>query len=272
MAPRTDGEARIVQTQVEEPPSSTEPGPRLARTLAEQAAATEAKAARRRRTIGIVIVLVGLAVAAYAAWSFFTADDSNERKVGKLTASHLDGEAGSKVAAPTSKGSGSAKPTTPASTGSASNGGGTSTATVPPVATKPHWPAVVAGRPTAFGKLNDAPPSSAGDLEDGLYVWTDFDGWHLWLVGGGSDDGATITADYEIAKFDGTGGSVDADAEGNLLTFSRGSADGDVVGVDFSPGIYTKTMVITVDGDLPMHLGKRAREAASYYGVALTTT
>ena len=254
-----------METDVDERGTDGEPGPRLARTLAEQAAATEARHARRRKVLGLAFVVVGITVAVVAAWSILTKDDNTERKVGKLAASHLGADAksgsGTKVASVTvAKGSGK---------GTSTKG---STTTVPTTAKKPHWPPAVAGRPVPFGGLNDAPPQSAGILEEGFYLWTDFDGWHLWQVGGASSDGVTITADYAIAKADPTGGSVDATADGNLLTFARGSASERVVGVDFSPGIYTKTMVVTVNGDLPLHLGRRPTKAPSYYGLALTTS
>ena len=258
-----------METDVDERDADSEPGPRLARTLAEQAAAAEASHARRRKLLGLAFVVIGIAVAVVAAWSILTKDDNTERKVGKLAASHLGADAtsgsGTKVASVTvAKGSGK---------GSSTKGSGKgSSTTIPTTAKKPHWPPVVAGRPKAFGKLDDPPPSDAGKLADGYYLWTDFDGWHLWQVGGGSNDGATITADYAIAKADPTGGSVDATIDGNLLTFARGGASERVVGVDFSPGIYTKTMVVSVKGDLPLHVGRRPTKAPSYYGVALTTS
>lgn len=267
-----------METQVEEPGTDAEPGPRLARTLAEQAAAAEAKAARRRRAVGIVIVVVGLAVAAYAAWSAFASDGSSERKVGKLTASHLDGDPTSKVASSAPKGTGSSSSTGSksgnAGTSGTSGGTGTSATTEPgkPAPGTRHWPAAVYGRPKAFGARGDAPPASAGSLDPGYYVWSDFDGFHVWLVGGSDADAVTVTMDDPYNKAEAVGGSVDLTTAKNSFTLRRGSASEEVVGVDFSPGFYAKNIIVAVDGDLQLHTGSRAYKAQPYYGMRLETT
>ena len=266
-----DGEVAVVEIDVGEPELPSEPGPRLARTLAEQDAAA-AKQAKVRRVVGVSLLVVGLLVAALAARSVLTGDDTTEQRVGRLTASKLGDEATATTT--TRKGGGSTKvssATTPPKTGAGNTGdtggdqpsGGTDAA--------PAWPTAVSGRPPALGRQGEPPPADAGDLEDGYYLWQDFNGWHLWLVGGSDADQVSITADSEVAKADPAGGDVSIDRSGNAFTFSRGSAGAEVVGVDFNPGYYAKTFVVTVDGDLPLHIGARRWKAPAYYGVQKST-
>ena len=116
--------------------------------------------------------------------------------------------------------------------------------------TKAQWPAGVTGRPKAFGALGDPPPAESGDLPEGFYLWSGFDGWHVWLVGGGEGDRVTITSDDAISKAEPTGGPADVQVFGNTFALQRGSATERVVGADFNPGYYAKNMIITLDGEL----------------------
>lgn len=240
-----------------------EPGPRLARTLAEQAAAAEASRTRLRRVLGASFMAIGLAIAALAAWSVLRPDPAPERKVGKLTSSNLTGTTAPKSG--TSSGSGSK--TTPTATGSAPASTPPTTAATAPTG-KAVWPGAARGRPAAFGRDGDAPPASAGDLEDGFYLWEDFKGWHLWLVGGtGSDASAELVVDQDIPRADPVGGSPAVSSTGNHITVARGSESAAVTGVDFSVGFYAKTMVVTITGDLPLHIGMKAKPTTSILGL-----
>jgi hypothetical protein len=221
-----------------------EPGPRLTQTLAEQA---EQARLRRRRIVGIGIVLVGVAVAIAA----FTGAAGGKKK---------KDDAASKPGA-------KAVTTTTATTVAVTTPNGK---TVPQVtlAAQPRWPSEIQGRPVAFGgtKADPAAAKTTG-LEDGFYLWEGFDGWHVWEIGGGADDRITITADSEIAKADGIGGTVAVDKAGNHFTFSRGSAAGKVVGVEFNPGYYANTIVVSVEGKLRVHVGPHRWVRPNYYGI-----
>lgn len=231
-----------METQLDEGAPPTEPGPRLARTLAEQRR-------RRRRRIAVSAAVVAVALlGGGTAWALLHDDGAGGGpQVGTLI--------GSEAA------DGGKKSTTTAA-GTPPAGG-----TAPTLAAKPRWPSAIQGRPKQFGKVNDPPPATAGGIEDGFYLWSDFDGWHLWLVGGGDADRVTITADDEIRRADPTDPSATIERLGNTLTFSRGGADGEVVGMDFSPGFYSKTLIVSVQGDLRVHIGNRRSRVSQYYGI-----
>ena len=239
-------------------PETSEPGPRLARTLAEQAEA-DRKRARRRRSAGIGILILGILVVGGAIWTKATSEDTTERKVGKLTASHLSG-----ARAPASKDNTAVE-------GTSTDGRSTKTTTNAKKAVA-NWPGAVRGRPSAFGVDGSPPPASAGDLEDGFYLFFDFKGWHLWQVGGqGSDAKVEIVVDDLIPRADPVGGHPDITVSGNHLTFSRGSADAEVTGVEMNLGFYGRTVVVTTSGDLKLHTGKNAKVAADVYGMQHST-
>ncbi|MFN8018659.1 MAG: hypothetical protein U0P45_11105 [Acidimicrobiales bacterium] len=231
------------------------------------AAADAPSGGRRRALVGGAFLAVGLLIAGFAVWTT-THEDSGERKVGKLTASHLGDEA----TTTTSKGKGTT-PTSPSSAPPTIADGGSATTTAPATSpgTKPTWPAAVSSRPPALGKQGQPPPTSVSKIDDGFYLWQDFYGWHLWQVGGSSDDKVTVTVDSPLAKQEGVGGDVQIDASTNAFTFSRGSADAEVVGVDFNPGYYAKTIVVSVDGKLRLHVGARRYRTPDYYGLSYST-
>lgn len=228
----------------------TPPGPRRARTLDEHVELAAQQSARRRRTTGIVIIVLGLAVAGLAVAGFAGKDRSP-----------------TKAATSTST-------TAAAAARDAKDGAGATTvstkvagATIDNV--KPHWPSSTSGRPAAFGPPTQ-PPSAADTsaLEDGFYLWQDFQGWHVYQVGGTGDDRITVTGDAEMAKADGLGGEVAIDKTLNHFTFSRGAAGDKVVGVDFNPGYYARTLVVAVEGKLRLHVGARRWIRPNYFGIA----
>ena len=124
----------------------------------------------------------------------------------------------------------------------------------PPVQRAMEWPLALDGRPALFkNKL-----VAARDLTDppgpGLYLWQDFDGWHLWIVRGAGIEGPTgvITADADFRRADlngrpGAGGAVQLDGHAIHFDFT-GSTDA-VVGIDFGPGIAASTLVLDVAQD-----------------------
>jgi hypothetical protein len=155
-----------------------------------------------------------------------------------------------------------------ATTAAGGSGGGSPT-TAPPAT--PRWPSAVAGRPAALGKQGEPPPGTDGGLEDGFYLWQDFNGWHLWVIGGSSSDRVTVTSDDQVTKAAGTTGGVDIAQGSNTFTFSRGSAGAPVAGVDFNPGYYAKTMIVSVEGNLRVHVGARRWVVPNLYGIQYST-
>ena len=222
-----------------------EPGPRLAQTLAEQ------ERARKRIRVGIAIAVIGVIVAALAVAGAMRHDK-------KANASPTTGTTVSTTA--------------PATLPNGAKGTAAAvTTTTPGTSAKAHWPGRILGRPKVFGALNAPPPADAPGLDDGFYFWSDFGGWHLWLVGGADADTVTFTADAPFARATGTGGSVSVDNNANVLTFSRGSARAKVVGVDFAPGFYAKTIVVSVTGDLPLKVGTYKVKVPPLWGLSFST-
>ena len=50
-------------------------------------------------------------------------------------------------------------------------------------ATKVTWPASYGGRPAGLGVVNQPASKVAVTASPGIYVWSDFDGWHLLRAG-----------------------------------------------------------------------------------------
>jgi hypothetical protein len=133
---------------------------------------------------------------------------------------------------------------------------------------KADWPKDAKGRPPAFGKTNDPPPATT-TAKPGAYIWSDFDGWHLWVVPGegvGAISG-TLTSNDKVQKAVlAVEGAGSVDVEDKTARFSL-PADRPVSGIDFNPGFYGKQIVITLNGpDGPLDgrfifLGKKATVA-----------
>ncbi len=136
-------------------------------------------------------------------------------------------------------------------------------------ASGPGWPTEVNGRPKAFGELGGTPEEAPGGAEPGVYLWNDFDGWHLWVVNGGDVSGVQgkIASNDAIAGAEvvpagaGTADPVDVVIEYDL------SSEPEIAGIDFNPGFYANSLVVTVDGpDGPLpanlvHLGQNLAPA-----------
>lgn len=229
---------------------------------------------RRRRRVGTGLVV--LAVVAIAVGVAVSLRGGDERPVGELLAADLPGTSapGSATASTTTTAAGPVV-TAPGTDGPAAP----TTTAADPAATPPsteadlgdraQWPGPVRGRPEAFGADGDAPPADAGELADGAYLFFDQAGWHLWLVGGAGDASIEVVADQELARADAVGGAPDLQVDGNRLRLARGDEGAEVTGVDFSPGFYGKTMVVTVDGDLPLFTGSTAKAATPVLGLQL---
>lgn len=139
--------------------------------------------------------------------------------------------------------------------GAANSGTIHSTTTATP---KPSWPAAVEGRPSALGAQGEMPPTdeaAVAELADGFYLWQDFKGWHLWLVGGSEQDQATVEVDGEFARTSAVGDNPLLSIEPSKAVCGRGQASDHIVGMDFNPGFYTKSITVNVEGNLEIFLG-----------------
>jgi len=200
-------------------------------TEPSDADARTAPGARRalRRLIGGSLLVLAAVVAVLVVTG---RGDGGERPVGRLIASDL-GDAGTE------------------------HDGPSTTAAAAPLATAPAgptWTVAAIGRPTALGPDGTPPPTSPVDLEDGAYLWNDFNGWHLWLVGDATGP-VTVTTDDRFAKVDPVGGAPAVDAGDERFVLSRGSTDAPVVGVDFNPGFFAEELTIAADDSTALHLG-----------------
>ena len=134
---------------------------------------------------------------------------------------------------------------------------------------KAAWPTKVSGRPTALGKLGGVPADASDPPEPGVYLWSGFDGWHLWAVGdpGRLQARGTITSDDTMTIGTGT-----AEKDGNLkvdgktLTFDLSQVTGPVVGFKFAPGFFSKKITVQLDGEkVPLHIGSKETKTESPY-------
>ncbi len=151
----------------------------------------------------------------------------------------------------------------------------TGTGTAKPNA-KPAWPRAVEGRPTTLGKRGQKAPDITPKAKPGVYVWSDFDGWHMWIVGGtgmpATIDG-TLTSNDPIARAElavPDTGTVSTD--GKVVTYSLDTSK-PLSGIDFNTGFYGKRLVFTfngpdgpIDGKL-LHTGSKA--AAAVYPLVI---
>lgn len=112
------------------------------------------------------------------------------------------------------------------------------------------WPPELGGRAEGLGQVNEPAPTVEVTAEPGVYLWSDFDGWHLWVVNGEGVSGVsgTIVADDDVGE-----GTLAVEGAGEL-TVDESSFTFDLpgepalVGLDFNPGFYTGEMVIDLEG------------------------
>lgn len=130
-------------------------------------------------------------------------------------------------------------------------GGQRTTTTADPAVPQLRWPAEVAFRPAALGRLRQGPEDVKDPPEPGVYLFSDFDGWHLWLVRGPGVESVhgTVTSNDEmataVAEPKRSDGSVDVDDKQ-----FRFDLPGDVAvsAVVFNPGFYARTLVFDLQG------------------------
>ncbi|MGN6694904.1 MAG: hypothetical protein ACTHN0_12090 [Aquihabitans sp.] len=129
----------------------------------------------------------------------------------------------------------------------------------------PSWPAVVQGRPAAFGATGDPITKVDGEAKPGVYVWTDYDGWHAWVVDPSGKRAAkgTISSnqDFKSASV-AESGQGSAKVDGQDVPFDFSGVDAKAAGVNFDLGFYADEVTVNLDGtDLPLYLGTEAKES-----------
>jgi hypothetical protein len=143
--------------------------------------------------------------------------------------------------------SGEDEPATSSSpTGSASADGSAASPTG-----KAQWPTSVGGRPPALG-VRDQPATEVQVAEgtpEGVYLWSDFDGWHLWVVGGSLPSiSGSLTSNDPVSKAElaiPDAGAVEVlDTTVNFLL----PGDRPLSGFDFNPGFFADQLVLTFEG------------------------
>jgi hypothetical protein len=113
---------------------------------------------------------------------------------------------------------------------------------------KKDWPASTSGGPSGFS--NTAASDVKVEAKPGVYVWSDFKGWHVWAVNGEKVAGlkGTISSDKDFsdakAAIKGVG-TVKKD--GDTITIDLPASPG-LVGVDFNPGFYAKHLHFDLEG------------------------
>lgn len=112
------------------------------------------------------------------------------------------------------------------------------------------WPNDLQNRPPALGTRGQTADAVqvADGTKPGVYVWTDFDGWHLWVVGGegvGPISGS-ITSNDPVAKaVPAVEGRGTVNVNGKVVDFQLDPAAG-LTGVDFNPGFYAEKLTVAV--------------------------
>jgi hypothetical protein len=116
---------------------------------------------------------------------------------------------------------------------------------------KPIWPKEVEGRPAALGKRGQTAPTVKSTANPGVYVWSDFDGWHMWVQGGlGMPERVTgtLTSNDPIARADlAVPDTGTVNVQGKTVTFDLDTTRG-LTGMDFNTGFYGKRLVFLLNG------------------------
>jgi hypothetical protein len=203
----------------------------------------------RRTVLFVQIGLVLVIVAIVAAVLIFKNDDDGGDSVAQGGTGTTDA---AQVTEPGAPGGGT--------------GGGAPTEPAPLV-----WPLAVGGRPAAFGELDGSPADAPGGAEPGVYIWSDYDGWHLWVVHGDGvgDVNGTVNGDDVIASADVTPPESGVVTLADKVIAFDIKSDEPISGFDFNPGFYAKRLEFVINGpDGPLdpalvHVGKDAVPAPS---------
>lgn len=132
---------------------------------------------------------------------------------------------------------------------------------------KAAWPAEINNKNPKLGGKDDGPAQVPADAPQGVYLWSDFQGWHLWVVQGDAlgDVTGTITSNVNMAKAElavADAGTVNTNATTSTFALPGGTR---VTGIDFNPGFYSKQVAITLqtpDGPVDAKLIKIGSKGA----------
>lgn len=132
----------------------------------------------------------------------------------------------------------------------------TSEATPHAPASRPVWPSTAGGRPAALGQQDATPSDVDPGAAPGVYVWNDFEGWHVWVVNGGDTAGLTgaLVSDDEFARAEtATPGEGSIKITNNVVEFDL-PADVPIAGINVNPGFFSASLRFKLsgpDGDYP---------------------
>ncbi len=146
------------------------------------------------------------------------------------------------------KGGSDESPTT--SNAKAKDGSVTATTAATTKKKKAAWPPAFNGRPAGLGTTKQRASEVDLTAEPGIYVWSDFDGMHIWAVKGDRIPpiSGTLDSNSDIQKavsaVDGSGTVVTA---GKRVSFTL-PGQAPIEGLDFNPGFYANKIVITLNG------------------------
>ncbi len=112
-----------------------------------------------------------------------------------------------------------------------------------------RWDPALSGWPEMLGAPNIPPDQVPGDTPSGAYLWSDFNGWHLWVVSGEGLETVTaiVSTDDGLAAATAVAASGTAVSEGKQVTFTPTQGPR-VAALDFEPGFYAKYVTVELTG------------------------
>lgn len=133
-----------------------------------------------------------------------------------------------------------------------------------------RWPATIDRRPARFGArgvdLATLDPGSPG-----VFLWADYDGWHLWVARGQGFDAisGTITGNDKFNRAAAlTEGQGTVELNERTITFDFTGATDPIVGAEFNIGFFSEELTLQInEGGKPMtepiQLGGSGENAAN---------
>lgn len=111
------------------------------------------------------------------------------------------------------------------------------------------WPDAVSGRPEGLGDNGQTAAEVTPNAKAGVYLWSGFDGWHLWVVRGDGVQGVkgTIESSVDVGRATlSAPGQGKVSVDGHTITFDL-TSDSELVGIDFEPGFYSKKLTVDLE-------------------------
>lgn len=146
--------------------------------------------------------------------------------------------------------------------GGGDDGGQGSDAPTPTTAPASTWPDEMKWKPMITGDRDQGLDAVPPEVPAGLYIWSDFQGWFVWVVDPGGKAGAKgrISTNSEFGSAElvegATGEFVRNDTQ---LEFDFTGVGERATGFRFNQGFFTNTVIIDLDGDdVPVFMGNDA--------------